>query len=89
MPDTRDPKLAAFADILNDHVKDAADAFQAVNTTRPAVLVLCAHGTAVELTVSVQDRAALARLMQDIAAEWLAEAEGDDCFVPARADRLA
>lgn len=89
MPDSRDPKLAAFADILSDHVKDAADAFQAVNGSRPAILVLCAHGTAVELAVSANDRAALARLMQDIAAEWLAETDGDDCFVPARPDRLA
>jgi len=29
MPGSRDPKLAAFADILNDHVKDAADAYRA------------------------------------------------------------
>lgn len=89
MRDTRDPKLAAFADILNDHVEDAAAAFQTVNTTRPAILVLCAHGTAVELAVSANDRAALARLMQDIAAEWLAETDGDDCFVTARPERLA
>lgn len=82
MRDSRDPKLAAFADILNDHVKDAADAFQAVNTTRPAVLVLCAHGTAVELAVSANDRAALARLMQDIAADWLAEDSGGTVATP-------
>ena len=82
MRDIRDPKLAAFADILNDHVKDAADAFQAVNGSRPAILVLCAHGTAVELAVSANDRAALARLMQDIAADWLAEDSGGAVATP-------
>lgn len=82
MRDIRDPKLAAFADILNDHVKDAADAFQAVNGSRPAILVLCAHGTAVELAVSANDRAALARLMQNIAADWLAEDSGGTVATP-------
>ena len=44
--------------------------------------MLCAHGTAVELAVSANDRAALARLMQDIAADWLAEDSGGTVATP-------
>jgi hypothetical protein len=89
MEDSRDPKLEALADIIDDHVKDAVDAFKAANGGNPAVLVICAHGTAVEISMSCNDSSAMAHLLHDIAAEWLAEPDGDDCFVPSRAERMA
>jgi len=89
MDDSRDPKLEALANIIDDHVKDSIDAFKAANGRNPAVLVICAYGTAVEVSISCNDRAAMAQLLHDIAAEWLAEPDGDDCFVPSRAERMA